>query len=94
MHGWSIHIITWIITSTLMPQVLAPAVQIALTLQAEDETAREGFMDFLKTGNSEYPVESLKKAGVDMTSPLPYESVALRMNELLDEMEKLISTMN
>ena len=70
------------------------AVQIASNLDSENESDRKGFMDFLATGNSESPVESLKKAGVDMTSPLPYEAVALRMNELLDEMEKLISTMN
>jgi len=50
-------------------------------------------MDFLETGNSEYPVESLKKAGVDMTSPLPYEAVTRKMNDLLDEMERLISQM-
>jgi oligoendopeptidase F len=70
------------------------AVQISSDLASENETAKEGFMDFLKTGNSEYPVESLKKAGVDMTSQLPYEAVTRRMNELLDEMEQLIVNMN
>ena len=70
------------------------SVQIAMDLASKDETAREGFMDFLRTGNSEYPVESLRKAGVDMCSPLPYEAVTLKMNELLDEMEQLIANMN
>lgn len=69
------------------------AVQIASDLVTENENAREGFMDFLKTGNSEYPVESLRKAGVDMCSPLPYEAVTFKMNELLDEMEELIANM-
>lgn len=69
------------------------AVQIASDITSKGESARNGFMEFLKTGNSEYPLESLKKAGVDMTSTLPYEATSRKMNKLLDEMEKLIAAL-
>jgi oligoendopeptidase F len=53
--------------------------------------AREKYLDFLASGSSNYSIELLKKAGVDMTSPEPVEAVARRMDNLLDKMEELIA---
>ena len=44
------------------------------------------FLDFLKSGSSKYPIDVLKTAGVDMTSPKPILAVVRKMNELLDKM--------
>lgn len=46
----------------------------------------EDYKGFLKSGSSDYPIEVLKKAGVDMTSPKPVEDTIKRFNELLDMM--------
>ncbi|GAA0746481.1 oligoendopeptidase F [Clostridium oceanicum] len=47
----------------------------------------EKYKGFLKSGSFDYPIEVLKKAGVDMTSPKPVEDTIKRFNELLDMME-------
>ncbi|MCK4748067.1 MAG: oligoendopeptidase F, partial [Bacteroidales bacterium] len=67
------------------------AIQIATNIRSEGDRATEKFLKFLEAGNSDYPVEMLKKAGVDMTSSQPYEAVARMMNELMDEMELLLA---
>ena len=52
--------------------------------------ARESYLEFLKSGGSDYPVELLKKAGVDMNTPEPVEKALAVFAGLLDEMEKEI----
>ncbi|MBN1299729.1 MAG: oligoendopeptidase F [Melioribacteraceae bacterium] len=48
------------------------------------------YLDMLKAGSSDYPINVLKKTGVDMMSPEPVLSVTRKMTELLNEMEKLL----
>lgn len=48
----------------------------------------EKYKGFLKSGGSDYPINILKKAGVDMTTPKPIEDVIARFNELLDMLDK------
>lgn len=67
----------------------------AATLLAEKildggSEARARYLNFLKSGSSDYSINLLKKAGVDMTGPEPIEAVARRMDALLDRMEELI----
>lgn len=45
---------------------------------------------FLKAGSSDYPIEVLKKAGVDMTSSVAIENACKVFEERLDEFERLI----
>lgn len=47
---------------------------------------------FLKAGSSDYPIEVLKKAGVDMTSSAPIENACKVFEERLNEFEKLIES--
>ena len=49
----------------------------------------EKYKGFLKSGGSKYPVDILKDAGVDMTTPAPIEATIKRFNELLDMLEEL-----
>lgn len=60
-------------------------------IKTEKQPAIDRYLTFLKAGNSEYPIDVLKKAGVDMTSPEPVLNTIKRMNELMDEMEKLMN---
>lgn len=56
----------------------------------EGESAVEKYKVFLKSGGSDYPINILKKAGVDMSSPKPLEDTIKRFDELLDMLEKEI----
>lgn len=47
--------------------------------------------EFLKAGSSDYPIEVLKKAGVDMTTSAPIEDACKVFEEKLNEMEELLS---
>jgi oligoendopeptidase F len=66
------------------------AIQIASDIRNGGADATKRFITFLEAGNSDYPVEILKKAGVDMTSPTPYEAVSKTLNDLMDEMERIL----
>jgi oligoendopeptidase F len=56
---------------------------------AGDKDAAARYMDLLSSGGSDYPVELLKKAGVDMTTSHPLEATMLRLNRIMDEIEKI-----
>ena len=49
------------------------------------------YINFLKSGGSDYPIEILKNAGVDMTTSKPLEATIERFNELLDMLDKEIN---
>ena len=52
---------------------------------------RDAYLGALKAGGSDYPVDVLKRAGVDMTSPEPFRAMLGKFEKTLDEMEKLIA---
>ena len=54
------------------------------------KAAAGDYIEFLKTGESDYPIELLKIAGVDMSTPEPIEKAMDTFNRLLDEFEKLV----
>ncbi|KXZ40553.1 oligoendopeptidase F [Alkalithermobacter thermoalcaliphilus JW-YL-7 = DSM 7308] len=56
----------------------------------KSEEAREKYLEFLKSGASDYPINLLKKAGVDMTSSKPLEKAFKKFEQLIDEFEKLL----
>ncbi len=49
--------------------------------------AVERYLDFLSAGSSDYPLNVLAKAGVDMSSPEPVRQALRLFERLLDEME-------
>lgn len=49
------------------------------------------YINFLKSGGNDYPIEILKNAGVDMTTSKPLEATIERFNELLDMLDKEIN---
>src|SRR4030095_1176590 len=58
---------------------------------AGDQDATQRYLTFLAAGGSKYPIDLLKNAGVDMTTDEPLDLTVKRMNEVMDEMEKLLA---
>ncbi len=56
----------------------------------EGAPAVERYINFLKAGSSDYPIEVLKKAGVDMTSNKPILDACKVFDEKLTELEQLL----
>ena len=54
--------------------------------------ARDRYLGVLRAGGSDYPVEILRRAGLDMTTPAPYRALVAKMARTLDQMEKLLAT--
>ncbi len=65
------------------------AVAISKKILAEGEPAVAGYMDFLSSGSSDYPIEVLKKAGVDMAKKDAVEAAMKVFEGLLDEFEEV-----
>ncbi len=58
---------------------------------AGDEEATKRFLQLLSSGGSDYPIELLKKAGVDMTTSHPFDLTMKKMNRVMDEMENILN---
>ncbi len=62
---------------------------ISLSKKILDENGSENYIKFLKGGSSEYSIDLLKIAGVDMSISKPIEDAMSVFGELLDKIEKL-----
>ncbi|MDZ5608522.1 oligoendopeptidase F [Bacillus pseudomycoides] len=67
----------------------ASAIQIAEQLLSGDPIAQQNYIEFLKGGSSDYPLNLLKKTGVDLTTPQPIESALDRFSKLVEEFSAL-----
>lgn len=66
------------------------ATAISKKILTEGPEARDNYIEFLKSGSSDYPVELLKIAGVDMSSPEPIKMAMETFAGLVDGLEKLL----
>lgn len=66
------------------------AVALSKKILEEGEPAVEQYIDFLKSGSSDYPINVLKKAGVDMTTEEPVNNAMKLFKELVEELDQLI----
>jgi oligoendopeptidase F len=57
---------------------------------AGDKATMKKYIEFLSAGGSDYPIDLLKKAGVDMTTSEPFDLTMIKMNRVMDEMEKIL----
>jgi oligoendopeptidase F len=55
-----------------------------------DANTRTNYLAFLGSGGSNYPIDLLKEAGVDMTTDQPLNLTIARMNQVMDEIERLL----
>ena len=67
------------------------AIALSRRILREGEPAVKDYLGFLSGGCSKSPIDLLKGAGVDMTSPAPVNDALNLFGELLDEMESLMA---
>lgn len=65
------------------------AIALSRRVLKEGESAVEDYLNFLRGGCSKSPIDLLKGAGVDMTSPEPVNQALALFGELLEELEAL-----
>ncbi len=69
---------------------IAGAAYFVDQIKTNGEDARDTYINFLKAGGKDYPVEILKEAGLDMTTAAPYNAVIDRMDAVMDEIEAIL----
>ena len=69
---------------------LSAAIAIASDILNGKEGAVDNYLEFLSSGGNNYPLEILKKTGVDMTTPEPIIKSIEMFKEKLEELKKLI----
>lgn len=67
------------------------ACAISSKILSEGKTAADSYIEFLKSGECDYPIELLKIAGVDMSKPEPIRDAMELFASLVDEFESLTS---
>lgn len=68
---------------------ISAALALAKRVTGGGEKEREDYFKFLKSGGSRYPIESLKVAGVDMSSSEPVQSALDVFADLVNELSSL-----
>ncbi|MBI1256494.1 MAG: oligoendopeptidase F [Chloroflexi bacterium] len=69
---------------------ISAAHALAAPILAGTPGAADNYLKFLKTGSSLYPLDALKLAGVDMTTPAAVEATFKVLGEMVDRLEKLV----
>jgi oligoendopeptidase F len=69
---------------------ISASLALAERVLSGGEKEKTDYFSFLKSGGSRFPIESLKVAGVDMSSPAPVEAACKTFGRLVDELEKLL----
>jgi oligoendopeptidase F len=69
---------------------ISAAVALADQILNDGEEAADRYLQFLQNGSTEYPLELLETAGVDMSSPEPIQRALDVYDDHLDEMESLV----
>ncbi len=70
---------------------IAASALFAQQVGRNEPGALDRYLDLLKAGGSGYPYELVKKAGVDLATPAPYQALAARMNSIMDEIEAILA---
>ena len=69
---------------------ISAAVALADKVLRGERGAVDAYLSFLKSGGSKFPLETLKAAGVDMTTSAPIESTLRLFDQRLGELEQLL----
>ncbi|MDP4209940.1 MAG: oligoendopeptidase F [Bacteroidota bacterium] len=63
---------------------------LAEKVLSNEKGSVDKYLKFLSSGCSDYPIELLKNAGVDMTSNEPFDKAIRSMNKIMDEIETIL----
>jgi oligoendopeptidase F len=69
---------------------ISAAVALSENVLRGEAEAVERYLGFLKSGGSRFPLETLRAAGVDMSTPAPIESTLRLFERRLGELEQLL----
>lgn len=69
---------------------ISAAVALSQRVLAGDQNAVDVYLNFLRSGGSKFPLETLKAAGVDMNTPTPIESTLRLFEQRIAELEGLL----
>jgi oligoendopeptidase F len=69
---------------------ISAAVALSERVLGREPGAVEAYLDFLKSGGSRFPLETLRAAGVDMATAAPIESTLRLFERRLGELEALL----
>ncbi|MCP5046889.1 MAG: oligoendopeptidase F [bacterium] len=69
--------------------IIAATTLAGMVLNGGDDE-RERYLNFLKSGCTKYPLDTLKDAGVDLTTPQPIQTAIRRFDEVIDQMESIV----
>ncbi|MFH1719090.1 MAG: oligoendopeptidase F [Planctomycetota bacterium] len=67
------------------------SIALAEKVLDKEENAVERYIEFLSSGGSDYPINILKKAGVDMTGAEPFNKTMAAMNRTMDAIEAILA---
>jgi len=70
---------------------ISAAYALANKVLSGGEKELSDYLNFLKSGGSKFPIDLLKDAGVDMSSPEPIETALGKFGELVSELQTLTS---
>ena len=63
---------------------------LAEKVLGKEEHAVEEYIEFLSSGGSDYPINLLSKAGIDMITREPFDKTMAAMNRTIDEIEAIL----
>jgi oligoendopeptidase F len=69
----------------------AAATALAKRILDGEPGAREAYLELLASGSSDYPMDLLRKAGVDLSTPAPIQATCDLLARLVDELDTLLS---
>ncbi|MBA3543833.1 MAG: oligoendopeptidase F, partial [Chthoniobacterales bacterium] len=69
---------------------VSAAIALAERVLSGAPGAVEAYLGFLKSGGAKFPLETLQKAGVDMTASAPVESTLALFDRRVSELETLL----
>jgi oligoendopeptidase F len=69
---------------------ISAAVALSERVLSGESGSVDAYLNFLRSGGSKFPLDALKTAGVDMTTPAPIESALQLFERRLDELEWLL----
>jgi oligoendopeptidase F len=70
----------------------AASLMLSKMILEDQPGAREAYNEFIKMGSSDYPINILKKVGIDMTTPEPVNNALAVFADLVDQLEELLVT--
>ena len=70
------------------------AANIVERIEDGEPGAVQAYLSFLQAGSHKYPLDVLKLARVDMTSPAPIQAAMKQFEEMLDQTEQLLKELN